>query len=151
VSLLGGRVRVSARVDHRGGHKLRNLTEVLRCRYTVCRGYNDPTASLRDQARALTQTILPLDRRTDAAFVEDASFWKLRELGVTLAAPERWASRAGAGTLSLSLSGRNLATWSAYSGLDPEVNQFGASNFLSRDLLTQPPTRTISLRLQATF
>jgi TonB-linked SusC/RagA family outer membrane protein len=151
LTLLGGRLRLSARLDHRGGHKLRNLTEVLRCQYTVCRGYNDPDAPLREQARALTQTIFPIGSRTEAGFIEDASFWKLRELGLTAVAPPGWARRVGARELTMSLAGRNLATWTGYTGLDPELNQFGQASFLSRDLLTQPPTRTLSVRLQARF
>ncbi len=55
-------------------------------------------------------------------FVEDASFWKLREVSLGLTALERWAGSIGAKNLTLTLAARNLATWSPYSGPDPEAN-----------------------------
>ena len=59
---------------------------------------------------------------TDAGYIEDASFVKLRELSLTLLAPNDWARRVGSTNLSLTLAGRNLATWTDYTGFDPELN-----------------------------
>jgi hypothetical protein len=151
VEAFSGRVSLSAQLEYRGGHKLRNQTEALRCQYTICRGYNDPDASLLEQARALTQTVLSLQAGTEAGFVEDASFWKLREVGLTWNVPAAWARRVSARSLAVTVSAANLATWTGYSGVDPELNQQGQLNFLSRDLLTQPLARTVSFRLQAGF
>lgn len=151
LDLYDGRVVLGAVLEHRGGHHLRNHTEILRCQATTCRGYNDPDASLRDQARALTQTVLSQGLSTEAGFVEDASFWKLREVGISWRAPRAWAARAGAGSLVLSVTGTNLATWTGYSGVDPEVNQQAQRAFLTRDLFTQPPVRSVGLRVQAAF
>jgi TonB-dependent SusC/RagA subfamily outer membrane receptor len=151
LELFRGRVALSALVEHRGGHVLRNQTEVLRCQYTICRGYNDPTASLLEQARALTQTVRSQDLATEAGFVEDASFWKLREVGLTWRVPERFARRASARALSVTVAAANLATWTGYGGLDPELNQQAQRGFLSRDLFTQPPVRTVTFRVQAAF
>ncbi len=60
-------------------------------------------------------------------YVEDGSFVKLRELAVAYHFGERWAHYLGAASGDLRLAGRNLYTWTKYSGLDPEVNLFGAN------------------------
>ena len=52
----------------------------------------------------------------------------------------------------LSLSGRNLATWSRYWGPDPEVNNFGNQN-VSRfvDLAPYPPNRSFFFSIDVGF
>lgn len=137
-----GPVATHARLLHRGGHRLRNLTEGYRCQVTLCRGFNDPSAPVADQARALPPAIFPPDFVTEAGFVEDASFWRVAEVGVLLHLPERWP-----GAPRVSVTGRNLAVFTDYSGMDPEVNQFGAVGILTRDFMTQPPVRRWTVRL----
>ena len=45
--------------------------------------------------------------------------------------------------MQLSLSGRNLATWTDYTGLDPEVSNFGNQNIARNiDVAPFPPSRT---------
>lgn len=55
------------------------------------------------------------------AFIEDASFAKLRELSVSYTVPDRWARSFGASSARITLSGRNLHTWTKYTGIDPEA------------------------------
>ncbi|MEQ9569323.1 MAG: hypothetical protein RLN75_03970, partial [Longimicrobiales bacterium] len=141
-ALTVGSLTGFARLLHRGGHHLRNLTEGYRCRVTLCRGFNDPSAPLAEQARALPQAIFPPDFVTEAGFVEDASYWRLSEAGVRWRLPRNWP-----GAPLLSLTGHDLAVFTDYSGMDPEVNQFGASEILVRDFMTQPPVRLWSVRL----
>ena len=137
-------VRVSGLVEYRGGHKLLNLTERFRCNFTqTCRGLQDASAPLHEQARAQA-TLLG----TEAGFVEDADFVKFRELSVTLNAPERWAGRMGVASVSLTLAGRNLKTWTDYSGFDPEANENAAfTNFSTDEFNTQPQVRYLTARL----
>jgi TonB-dependent starch-binding outer membrane protein SusC len=137
-------VRISGLVEYRGGHKLLNLTERFRCNFTqTCRGLQDATAPLADQARAMA-TLLG----TEAGFVEDADFTKFRELAVTLTAPPQWAGRMGVASVSLTLAGRNLATWTDYSGYDPEANENAANtNFSTDEFNTQPQVRYLTARL----
>ena len=84
---------------------------------------------------------------SDAGFVEDGTFWKLREVSLTAMAPASWARRLGASELSLTLSGRNLATWTDYTGFDPEINFNGTSNFSTAEFLTQPLVRYYTARV----
>src|SRR6185503_14668594 len=107
-----------------------------------CVAINDPTAPLADQAAAIAGLLT-----TDAGYIQDASFTRLREVSVTWTTPKRWAAAAKSDNLSLTLAGRNLATWTDYKGLDPEVNWNGSSNFSTADFLTQPPVRYFTARL----
>jgi hypothetical protein len=54
--------------------------------------------------------------------------------------------------LSLTLAGRNLATWTDYPGLDPETVEGGGNvNFSQSEFNTQPPVRFLMARLNYTF
>ena len=141
------RARVSALLEYRSGNRLWNATEDLRCALSRCRAASDPGASLGDQAAAVA------DRwyGTSAAFISDARFLKLREIGLTVEAPPGWARRVGAARLTLTVAGRNLATWSSYGGLDPEVNAYGPEDLNIADLFTQPLARYWTARLDLTF
>ena len=88
---------------------------------------------------------------SDAGYVEHASFVKLREVSVTLLAPNDWARRLRAAGLSLTLAGRNLVTWTDYTGFDPELNFNGSSNYSTADFLTQPPVRYFTARVSANW
>jgi hypothetical protein len=52
---------------------------------------------------------------------------KLREVSANYALPDRWASAIGASRASVSLSGRNLHTWTRYGGLEPEAMFLGGT------------------------
>jgi len=139
--------RLYALADYRGRYKQANFTELLRCLTGICLGANSTTASPEQQAR-----LAAVLQGSFSGAVEDASFWKLREVALTLMAPERWARRVGARGLSLTLSGRNLHTWTDYSGLDPEVSALGPlGGFLNLDVATQPQIRQFTARLTVDF
>jgi len=127
---------------------LYNASEDFRCAVFVnCRAVNDPSTPLWDQARAVADYAYG----TVAGYIEDASFTKLREVAVVLRAPNDWAGRFGVNGLSLTLAGRNLATWTNYSGLDPEVTYAGASNFNQAEFLSQPAVRYYTARVNVNF
>jgi hypothetical protein len=88
---------------------------------------------------------------SDAGYVEDSKYTKLREVSVSFLAPREWANRARAGELRLTFAGRNLKTWTDYTGFDPEVNSTPGNLFSTSDFLTQPPLRVFSARLTASF
>ena len=139
-------VRVSALFDHKGGYKLFNNTARFRCAFGNCRAANDPTAPLHDQAAAIGISL-----GTDAGYVENADFTKLRELSFTLSAPPSISHMFGGRDLSLIIAGRNLKTWTKYSGFDPELNAAPGANFTTQDFLTLPPNRTWTARLNVAF
>ena len=141
-------IEISALFDYRGGLKLYNASEDFRCGvFLNCQAMNDPSTPLWDQARAVADYWYG----TVAGYIEDASFTKLREVAVVLRAPNDWAGRMGVGGLSLTLAGRNLATWTDYTGLDPEVTYAGASNFNQAEFLSQPAVRYYTARVNVNF
>ncbi len=87
-------------------------------------------------------------------YIEDGSYIKLRELSLSYTLPQSVFGRAlgNAESARLTLSGRNLITITDYSGLDPEVSNFGnvpiARNI---DVAPFPPSRSFWLSLDFSF
>jgi hypothetical protein len=149
---------IAALFDYRGGHWIENGTDSFRCGGGIiyCRALIDPAASLEEQANAAAYTYGDPNGFTEWGFFEPAWFIKLRELSLTINAPDRIARMLGANRASVTLSGRNLWTIDDYSGIDPEVNGFGqgregGSNFAATDFFSQPQTRHWVARLNLGF
>ncbi|HEY6157721.1 MAG TPA: SusC/RagA family TonB-linked outer membrane protein [Gemmatimonadales bacterium] len=63
----------------------------------------------------------------DEPCIEDAGFVKLREISLTYTLDAPWVQRSlGFTSIDLRVSGRNLHTWTNYTGYDPETNLGGA-------------------------
>lgn len=143
---------VSTLFERRAGHKQLNETEFFRCRqqaglafHSQCGALSNPNASLREQAAFIGAQFLSA---TPFGYIEDADFVKWRELSLRFGVPESLGARFPAlSGASISLSGRNLKTWTDYSGLDPEINESGGgTNFTQGEFNTQPPVRVYSIR-----
>jgi TonB-dependent starch-binding outer membrane protein SusC len=85
------------------------------------------------------------------AYIEDASFVKIREISVTYAVPKRLLARLNPlKSLQVQLSGRNLLTLTDYSGMDPEVSNFGGQAIgRNYDVAPYPPSRNYWLSISA--
>ena len=83
-------------------------------------------------------------------FVEDASFAKLREISVSYILPDKWARSFGASSARLVLSGRNLHTWTGYTGIDPE-SYFVGEQFVRVDQGQTPQLAQIRTTINLTF
>jgi hypothetical protein len=146
---LGSFARITATVDHRGGQKIYNLTRVYRALLQNDASVQHPDASNLYEQAAAQQAARFGD--FGSGHIEDASFTKLREIALSLTIPQSVAARAGAASATLTLAGRNLHTWTNYSGLDPEVNANAQSNFSTADFLTAPQVRYFTARLALSF
>jgi TonB-linked SusC/RagA family outer membrane protein len=63
-----------------------------------------------------------------AQFVEPGGFVKLRELGLSYTVSAPWLNSVlGFDAVDIRVFGRNLHTWTKYTGIDPETTLFGAS------------------------
>jgi hypothetical protein len=87
-------------------------------------------------------------------YIEPAGFVKFRELTLSYLLPKSlvqgWANAAT--NIRLSVSGRNLWTWTKYSGYDPEVSNFSDQNIgRFQDVTPYPPARSVFLSLSANF
>lgn len=143
---LFGQFRLYALLDYKGGHKQMNYKEFNRCAFQDnCAALNDP--ALRN-GTTLADTVQRAYLRTvRAAYLEDADFVKLRDLSLTYDVPPRLISRLGASTASITLAGHNLAMWTDYSGLDPEVNSYGGRLFVRADVYAAPMTRRLTFAI----
>ncbi len=85
-------------------------------------------------------------------YVEDASFVKLRDATVRFSIPSGMARRIGAEGVQLELQGRNLYTWTDYTGYDPEINMFGL-NTVERgvDFAVYPNAREVSFGIRLNY
>ena len=127
-----------------------NFTRLNRCELpnAVCEEQYDATTPLDVQAANVAWNY----HGTAAGYVEKADFWKLREVAVTFTVPQTVVDRVGRFSgMSVTFAGRNLKTWTDYSGFDPEVSYAGQSNFNSGDAGTLPPNRLWTVRLDANF
>jgi hypothetical protein len=83
-------------------------------------------------------------------FIEDASFAKLREISASYTLPERWARSFRASSARITLSGRNLHTWTGYTGIDPET-YFVGEQFVRVDQGQTPQLAQFKATINLTF
>ncbi|MEX2570738.1 MAG: SusC/RagA family TonB-linked outer membrane protein [Gemmatimonadota bacterium] len=87
-------------------------------------------------------------------FIEDGSFVKLRELTLSYLLPAGLFGQVlgSVENARISLSGRNLFSIDDYSGLDPEVSNFGNQQIgRNIDVAPYPPSRTFWLSVSLGF
>jgi TonB-linked SusC/RagA family outer membrane protein len=78
----------------------------------------------------------------DGAYLQNGKFWKLREASVNYSLPRDFVRRyTRARSVSVGLTAKNLRTWTDFTGLDPETDQF----------LTVPSDRRYTMRFSLTF
>ena len=90
-----------------------------------------------------------------ATQIEDATFLKLRELTLSLDLPRSMVESIweGARHVRLQLSARDLLRFTGYTGMDPEVANFGTSYAIARgqDVAPYPPSRSIWFAINVGF
>jgi TonB-linked SusC/RagA family outer membrane protein len=130
----------SALVDWQQGSKVVNLTRLL---YDGAGNASDPEAG--------AMRFNSFRNGDPRPYIEDGTFLKLRELSVTYTLPKHLISQlAPLRTLQVGLSGRNLLTLTHYSGLDPEVSNFGNQPIgRNYDVGPYPPSRSYWLSVTA--
>ena len=145
-------ITISTLFERRAGNFQLNGTESFRCKqqagtayFSQCGALSNPNASLAEQAAFIGYQFIGA---TPYGYIEDATFVKWRELSVRFQVPASIGNRSrllnGA---SVSVSGRNLHTWTKYTGLDPEIAETGGgAGFSQGEFNTQPPVRFFTLR-----
>jgi TonB-linked SusC/RagA family outer membrane protein len=138
-----GPVRLYGLIDWRHGGDIVNLTQLL----------YDGAGLAADQEAANAR--LALYGAGNSPYIQSASFAKLREVSISYALPQSLVASAFGDRVSglrLEFSGRNLATWTNYEGLDPEVSNFGNQNInRSQDVAPYPPSRSFFFTLGVDF
>ena len=141
---IGKGMRLGVLTEYRAGNQMLDISEQVRCELHVCAGVNS-RAPFADQAAAAVAATV------SAPFISSGAFFKVREVSVSIAAPDSWARAVRCTGATLTLAARNLLTWTSYRGLDPEINTTGAVGLGVADLFTQPPVRTVDARVDLAF
>lgn len=135
--------------DWQQGSNVINLTKLL---YDLGNNYRDCTND--PDTNPCAQRLATFGSDIASTYVEDASFVKLREVTLSWNVPDRFRERIW-GSLRharVNLSGRNLLTFTDYTGMDPEVSNFG-SQAVGRnvDVAAYPRTRSFWLGIDLGF
>ncbi|HEX3534958.1 MAG TPA: SusC/RagA family TonB-linked outer membrane protein [Gemmatimonadaceae bacterium] len=137
-----GPVRFTSLLDWRKGGKVINLTN----------NYFDG-GLLADTA--VGNARLKAFRGGQPVYAENGTFVKLREITVSYGLPKNLANNLFHGQaqdVRLEFSGRNVKTWTNYTGLDPEVSNFGNQNIRqAQDVTPFPPSRQFFFSVLANF
>ncbi|WP_411031233.1 SusC/RagA family TonB-linked outer membrane protein [Spongiimicrobium sp. 3-5] len=86
-------------------------------------------------------------------YVEDGAYLRLKSVSLGYTLPSKLMSKLKMNRLRLYVTGKNLLTFTDYSGVDPEVSVGGQDNNLSAggDFGSYPATRTILVGLNVNF
>lgn len=157
-----GGFTVSSLVDWSQGNSVINLTQFLADAGANSVDYvtnpqpftfaDGSTAMLGDGERRINRRGSLRDSR---GYIEDGSYVKLREVSLSYTVPRDVVSNLFSGGVEqarISFSGRNLLTFTDYSGLDPEVSNFGNQPIARNiDVAPFPPSRSFWFSVDFTF
>jgi TonB-dependent starch-binding outer membrane protein SusC len=147
-------VRLYALLDYKSGHYIFNVKESNRCIS------NDNCARVNQSMNArLPQTAADsvlwreflMWRQVTSVYIEKADFIKLRDLSLSYTVPRQWLAKTGAEGATITLTGKNLALWSDYSGIDPEVNSYGGRIFGRVDAYASPMVRRLTMSMTVNY
>jgi TonB-linked SusC/RagA family outer membrane protein len=124
VGLWRGAVTAGALVDYRGGYRIANTVALYSDFVGRAREENDPRAPLWLQARAVENAAF----HVNALDAEDGSFVRIREVSLTYAVPRTVVRMVRVQSATVTGAVRNLALWTRYTGVDPEVSNSGGAN-----------------------
>jgi TonB-linked SusC/RagA family outer membrane protein len=86
-------------------------------------------------------------------FFEDGSYVRLQEVTLGYRLPTKWGSLLHMADSRLYVAGRNLHTWTKYTGYSPDVNSNGSSSntALATEFYAYPLARTIMVGISGAF
>jgi len=173
---LFNKLSLDAFLEHQGGFVVQNYTAYQNARRGVwepCYGVEermveswgpDKKANTADDVPSAWGNTTALQRLQCAFSGYDIGYWtepgdftKLRYVSLTYDLPQRFVRLAQ--RASVTLSARNLYTWTRYSGADPEVTDVADQanltdfngRFGRRDYYQIPQPRTFTFSIRATF
>ncbi len=92
------------------------------------------------------------DLKNSTYFVEDGSYLRLKDVTLSYNFSGKLLRKWGVTRLQPYLTATNLLTWTNYSGMDPEVNQWGNSGSVQGiDWGTYPHSKTYTLGINVEF
>ncbi|HEY4217701.1 MAG TPA: SusC/RagA family TonB-linked outer membrane protein [Gemmatimonadaceae bacterium] len=148
LELLHRKLAIAAQFDHKDGFTKYYGVKRNACQGGAsCRGLYDPTTSLDEQAA----TIATSNYSAYGGMMFNGEFTRFRELSVSYQLPNTLASRVHASRIAVIGTGRNLAVWTPYPGVDPEEGVGNGDQRGNEEFFGTPPLRYFTLRLNLTF
>lgn len=94
-----------------------------------------------------------IERQSSSYYVQDGSFFRMKNLQIGYTLPANRMLQGRVSNLRIYASATNLFTITGYSGMDPEVSQYGATGFTGPgvDMGVYPVPRQYLLGLSVTF
>lgn len=150
VDLFNRTLRLTTLIDHKGGYKVLNSEQQFLCQQAPsCEAISSLAPPLFEQARAIAQRFVSPVTTLDG-YIEDPSFWRIREVSATWTMQNNLAQRLlRANGASIVFAARNLAVFSDWTGVDPE--QGYSQGNTQATLLTAGPPRYFTVRLNIRY
>lgn len=92
-----------------------------------------------------------ISSRPSSYFIEDGSYFRLKNVQLTYNFPESLIGESGISNAQLYVQGQNLATWTKYTGLNPEIQSARSDATLGFDGGFMPVSRTYTIGLRVSF
>ena len=102
----------------------RNIRQAAQVEATLLDPSSTPEERL-DAARTWANELAALSPQDGLGEVEPADWLRLRELALRYSVPTSVVERLGVASIDLRVAGRDLALWTRYGGVDPELNAIG--------------------------
>jgi TonB-linked SusC/RagA family outer membrane protein len=154
-----GRVRLSSVMDGVSGNKILNLnnvrieagspgTNIIADRFLDAWTPTNTNAAF--PRVNFTPGTIGSDITSD--LLEDGSFLRLRSVTLEFTIPERAIARYGISNARLFVTGSNLATWTHYSGFNPDVSSEGIGNTnRGIDVGAYPLAKSVTLGVNVSY
>jgi TonB-linked SusC/RagA family outer membrane protein len=143
---LYNRFRIYALVDWKRGHRQFDNNMRAKCSvFRLCPENHDP---LNYDPVVIAQFDSPNLLRE--IYYGDASYAKLREVSGSYTLPAAWAARMRASAATVTVSGRNLHTWTNWTGVDPE-SFFTLEQFARTEQAQVPPLQQFLFSINVNF
>lgn len=143
---IGKNLRLYGLVDFKRGSRVYNQNDLLRCigaaGAPTCRSAYYPLEY--DPVYLAGHATSTNGLGTVEQFYESGNFAKLRELSATVTVPQRFVR--GFSSASITVAGRDLHTWTSFTGLDPEgnLNNVATSALIGNQGLVPPLSRLLA-------
>ncbi len=84
-------------------------------------------------------------------YIEDAGYIKLREIAIGYNLKNEYLRKIGISDVTFRLSGRNLKTWTDYTGWDPDTNRSQSGSSRGIDYFNSPQVRAYNFSLRVNY
>lgn len=151
---LFDRLRVSSLFERAGDYVKIDLSQEFRSPFIPGISVSELYAMRQDLLSPEEQAAMERSEFTNnSLFIQDATHVKWREVTIRYDLPPAITGLVGpVESASITVGGRNLATFTDYGGLDPELSfDGGRDSFNAAEFFTQPPGRRFFARADVTF